>query len=125
MIILVDVQRLRVSILSKKRFLAAPNCFNKINSFTADTAHLRHLDSPWWSNCNNSWQELNQSNFYSSEPEKISSLNLFTTDSHVKIILILLIHNIPHTYCRNTLPKKICHRVDICKFVKRLVSSFR
>ena len=47
MIILVDVQRLpvsnAVSTLSKESFLAAPNCFNKINSFTVETAELRHL----------------------------------------------------------------------------------
>ena len=45
MIILVDVQRLHVSnvvsTLSKKNFLAALNCFNKINLVTAELRHLR------------------------------------------------------------------------------------
>ena len=33
------------------------------------------------------------------------------------------IHNIPHSYWRNTLSYNICYRVDIYKLVKRLDSS--
>ena len=45
--------------------------------FISFTAKLRHLDSPWWSNSSNAWQELNQSDIYPFEQEKLSSLSSY------------------------------------------------
>ena len=111
--------------LSNKKLLCCSTVFHKIvSSLQQRQKSLGILDSPYWKNSSNGEQELNHSDFYSLEQE-VSSLSSYLLPTHKKkIILTLLIHNIPHSYWRNTLFYNIYHRVDIYKLVKRQASSF-
>ena len=87
---LVDVSCLSAGVftLSKKK-LHCSTIFYKVISFTAEAAELRP---------NNAKQRLNQSNFYSFEQEVSSLPSYFLLTRKKKVILTLLIHNIPHSY---------------------------
>ena len=111
--------------LSKKKLSCCSTEFYKIISFTAGI-----LDSPSWNNTSNVWQESNQSDFYSLEQKVFSLSSYLLTDKKKSYLPYDIpqyyynIHNIPHAYWRNSVAYKICHRVDICKLVKLLASSF-
>ena len=130
MIISVNTQRLHengkwilcdsngVYILIERSFLAASRCFINI-------LHLQQsssiLDPLWRNNTSNTYQELNQNDFFLFDPKKVVSFSSHLLATHKKNHTCLTDSQNPRCW-RNTLAYNICHNLDIYRFVKPLAS---